>query len=197
VRRALRLALGLATLLSTLLCAATGAVWVRTPWLQESIRTVSFTPDGRYAGEQRVVSTPGMVSAYVVRVDRPQPVEADASRSPPAVEYRAELAPEPAPPRRFRYETARQPKWFPNGGWQPRGGAGSGYTAGARRWHASVPLWAPPALFALLPAARAALYVRRRRRKSPPGVCPHCGYDLRATPDRCPECGAAAAAVPR
>ncbi len=35
----------------------------------------------------------------------------------------------------------------------------------------------------ILPELRKELHAR--------GLCGHCGYDLRETPDRCPECGAA------
>jgi hypothetical protein len=55
--------------------------------------------------------------------------------------------------------------------------------------------------FGLLPAIRLGRRVTRsvaarRRRRRNPGVCPCCGYDLRATPDRCPECGAVPPTAP-
>jgi hypothetical protein len=52
----------------------------------------------------------------------------------------------------------------------------------------AVPFWAIALGGVPLPAA----FLLRRRlagRRAARGLCPQCGYDLRATPERCPECG--------
>jgi hypothetical protein len=55
-------------------------------------------------------------------------------------------------------------------------------------WRAIVRLWLVVLCFSLLPAMW--LYgTLRHRSRTMQGACRHCGYDLRATPERCPECG--------
>jgi hypothetical protein len=71
-------------------------------------------------------------------------------------------------------------------------GVRSGANLFGRRGVVVFPAWLTVAVFAALPLVRGASFVRRRRRLRE-GHCEHCGYDLRATPERCPECGAAKA----
>lgn len=51
----------------------------------------------------------------------------------------------------------------------------------------AIPYWLQLLAFATAPTIFVFRWNKKRRR--PKGLCPKCGYDLRATPDRCPECG--------
>ncbi len=77
--------------------------------------------------------------------------------------------------------------------------AGFGYAAGRARGFYYYPVGAvaaPDWVLVILTAVIPCLWVDRFRRRVSRlrgGLCPSCGYDLRATPARCPECGTATA----
>ena len=60
--------------------------------------------------------------------------------------------------------------------------------AGMRYWTVTAPHWFI-ALVTLAPALLLLRSYRRRTRERNKGLCPSCGYDLRASAVRCPECG--------
>ena len=67
---------------------------------------------------------------------------------------------------------------------------------GVRSVTGVAPFWCIALAIALLPLSWLSVRLRshlRQRRERRTGLCPTCGYDLRATPNRCPECGAAPA----
>jgi hypothetical protein len=80
--------------------------------------------------------------------------------------------------------------------------ASPGFGAGFTTYQASartlwVPYWLLAATTAWLPGRRAvkAWRTRRRIRRLRAGLCPGCGYDVRATPGQCPECGESSAGL--
>jgi hypothetical protein len=60
--------------------------------------------------------------------------------------------------------------------------------------YVTFPHWAAVIALAGLTVWRVISPAARRRRRLTRGLCVHCGYDLRASPERCPECGAPAPA---
>jgi hypothetical protein len=183
VRRRL---LNLLTGVSMLLCGAVCVLWVLSYTLRPEVFHVGF--DRRAAALHNgsvqfhwlkrfeLVSIPQPSGVPVAAPGKPLPYLADS----PGWHY-------DAPPRLQLPAASRdvvvRPLATLSGGAVPHSGIiqGGGF---------EVSLW-PVAVFA---AGLPCLWIIRRRgsaaaRRRAAGLCPWCGYDLRATPGRCPECG--------
>lgn len=176
VRRRL---LNVATVLSLLPCLAVAALWVRG----------LFAADHVSVRVCRAAAAGWEVNAYAATHRHGVGF---------GLHWNNWLPPEP----RWRWRI-EPPDEYRDGGW-PRGSRFNRFGFAAidyrnpsnRILAAAAPLWFPLLLSAALPVGRWTLARRRRRLRGRAGLCPACGYDLRATPDRCPECGAAPAYPP-
>ena len=179
----------LATTLSLLLCAAVVALWVRSYWRFDHL----WVGTGRHYGLFHVffITEAGQLRAGTCRERFLDPADPDPRRGRRLVwRHGSDPAAGGFPPGRFLGLLAF--------GLDTQAGTlNSMGTPGAMARFtfevASLPLWLPALAFALPAALRAASWRRRTRAaRAGRGLCPSCGYDLRATPGRCPECGAAA-----
>ena len=66
------------------------------------------------------------------------------------------------------------------------------FDSGGNSWAIQFPHWAA---IAIVVATTLWLH-RRHRSRGREGLCPNCGYDLRATPEQCPECGSVPTLTP-
>jgi hypothetical protein len=166
--RIARLLIDGVALVSLMLCLATMVLWVRSYFVGEGFVWKPSTDAVYYSS---------YVARGGVRVDRG--------------EYHFDMAPY------FDYQPDRTPTR--PAGFHPKSVADTfGFD-----WHRGTdsqdqphtflmfPLWAVVLTTSVLPVHRLRALRRDllRRRHSATGLCPRCGYDLRASPGRCPECG--------
>lgn len=183
-------------MLSVLLLAATAACWVigAVREKQTAVWRLRSRPERtffvRISRQHLILSDQQMV-----------PVRMPAEYTMDSARFRKFTVTGPMFPRGIGTEL--HPEYFalnPSGAWfrkidlQPGGVIVQDKRAGVA-WQVKgfygaveIPWWSLLLLFSLWPASRWVVRYQRRV-KIGRGLCPTCGYDLRATPDRCPECG--------
>jgi hypothetical protein len=174
--------------LSLLLCLAVCGLWVRSCYVRDSVGTCYIAGGGFH---WRVVESYGG-RVHVVRIQYPN---GDRRRFDT---YPLRLASVAAPGGATlagayggRSSVSREFLGFAtvSGDYYDGGASEGSFAAWAWPIEATViPLWPAALAAAALPVAWLRKHFRGRRRDRH-GLCPSCGYDLRATPDRCPECG--------
>jgi hypothetical protein len=193
------------TALSLLLCVAVCVLWVRSFRGSDGVARLAVRSDARHAWLRQggLVTLPGSAMVWRVTYDALErsrgfdPV--DAYGAPGwSVAAGDALEPPKVAPRVMPIwswhttDPAKLSEWE---------GLGFAWTSASldpvlamdgRLRAVTFPLWFPAAAFAAPPVLSLVRRLYRRLRRPRPGLCPRCGYDLRATPDGCPECGMAA-----
>jgi len=172
--------------LSLLLCAAVCVLWVRSYSYYDA---VEFRSNGPYQRWWRHASMAGSILLQ----SRFLPPEAFRTDRVHAQDREKDIVLISHPAFATGWLTQQSVRWrMGKFAYISEDMGGTGYAPnyvyqGVKIRAVNVPHWAVASLFACLPIICAGRVFRRLR--VPPGVCPACGYDLRATPDRCPECG--------
>ena len=173
--------------LSLLLCVAVVALWVRSYWRHDSIHWTRHNfddPSPRSPIRVETVTAESECGRAGLRWWRYESREWTGSVPDPGLRVASRSNPDYSSG--FSNETKL-------GCWLHRSVAGVDLhfadTTEQRIWRIEFRMWLIAVATAALPGFRA---FARSRRSNPAGICPACGYDLRATPDKCPECGTAA-----
>jgi len=160
MRRLLRILVNAATVLSLLVCLATAVLWVRADQY-----TNRLTYNAGQTLHQLCTNSTGVQYVHLATASR--------GRSRFAIYHWAGWSEDFGI---YRQLEAVDTSLFLDQIAPPWGG----YTF-------TIPYW----LLFLVTAVAPGIWLtkRLRRKRTLPGLCPKCQYDLRATPDRCPECG--------
>jgi hypothetical protein len=190
MRRLARPLFTLGSALSLLLCVATGVLWTRSQRHVDLIRgqyVRSPQPDECHSLRLNILSFSGTLRFELTRIDygpaylRGQSagwMEAFHEREPAGLHW------ERAGDRSMRAYSFPPPGFF-TAHYVDTRFAGERYDL----WVLAVRPWLPMAVLLVMPAIWLHRF-RKARRARRLGLCPACGYDLRASPERCPECGA-------
>ncbi len=176
VKRFRRFILNTATVISLLLCTGVVGLWV------ESYSTARFAFWTRHRSECQFAGSKGYFWMYWTTDP--------AGVSKEALGFHTRTYATAPEPRLFGYGPPEIPYIFDWAGFSFGWGSHTTDASKVRRV-IIVPSWA--ALLITLAHPSMWVFCRHKRyrirKRLEAGLCPDCGYDLRATPDRCPECG--------
>jgi hypothetical protein len=177
------------SVLSLLVCIAVAVLWIRSYWTADYLVYAWRSSDDRYEYSMRLGSSCGGLGALSQRLKYAGPKEAAFLSDSP---FGWRLIQQHKPDHRaYFYDDTRS--FFARLGLHLNTDSGPCMWGDYSETVIAAPHWAVLTVLAM-PAMLCAAKVQWKVSRPKIGLCPTCGYDLRATPDHCPQCGAPVAA---